>query len=355
MRCIKGFRDRRRSAHRRMYEIQRMTTRQRQDRQTATYRALIDIAAEVVANARTALEKTANMRGKDLFAAMRIDAIRDEIAHYCGLGERVTALVGRAGEVVSKDELVARVWPGVFVEDGNLRVHIAALRQALGDGQAGRRFIVTIPGRGYSFVAPATHLGEGTAAPQNEDVTERSDHLPVRLTRIFGRASEVESLTAQLPRHRLMTIVGPGGIGKTTVALAVADALCPSYRDGVRFVDLAPVSDPSLLPSAVASALGLPISSDKPIPGLTVATRDREMLLVLDSCEHVIDAAATLVEAISKAAARMNILVTSREALRVEGERVQRLAPLKVPFNSSGLSAADALTFPAVQLFVERA
>lgn len=152
-----------------------------------------------------------------------------------------------------------------------------------------------------------------------------------------------------------MTIVGPGGIGKTTVALAVADALCPSYRDGVRFVDLAPVSDPSLVPSAVASALGLPISSDKPIPGLTVATRDREMLLVLDSCEHVIDAAATLVEAISKAAARMNILVTSREALRVEGERVQRLAPLKVPFNSSGLSAADALTFPAVQLFVERA
>jgi IS5 family transposase len=89
MRCIKGFRDRRRSAHRRMYEIQRMTTRQRQDRQTATYRALIDIAAEVVANARTALEKTANMRGKDLFAAMRIDAIRDDIAHYCGLGERV--------------------------------------------------------------------------------------------------------------------------------------------------------------------------------------------------------------------------------------------------------------------------
>jgi hypothetical protein len=89
MRRIKGFRDRRRSAHRRMYEIQRMTTRQRQDRQTATYRALIDIAAEVVANARTALEKTANMRGKDLFAAMRIDAIRDDIAHYCGLGERV--------------------------------------------------------------------------------------------------------------------------------------------------------------------------------------------------------------------------------------------------------------------------
>jgi len=89
MRCIKGFHDRRRSAHRRMYEIQRMTTRQRPDRQTATYRALIGIAEEVVASAKAALDKIANMRGKDLFAAMRIDAIRDEIAHYCGLGERV--------------------------------------------------------------------------------------------------------------------------------------------------------------------------------------------------------------------------------------------------------------------------
>jgi IS5 family transposase len=89
MRCIKGFRDRRRSARRRMYEIQRMTTRQRQERQTTIYRALIGIAEEVVASAKTALEKTATMHGKDLFAAMAIDAIRDEIAHYCGLGEQV--------------------------------------------------------------------------------------------------------------------------------------------------------------------------------------------------------------------------------------------------------------------------
>jgi len=247
------------------------------------------------------------------------------------------------------------VWPDTFVEEGNLRVHIAALRRALGDGRGGNRYVANIPGRGYRFVAPVTVSAEQAAPSPASSVAARTHDLPALPTRIVGRDEVVEAITVQLPQRRFISLVGPGGIGKTTVALAVAGRLAPSYRDGVCFVDLAPLTDPLLVPSALASVLGLAIRSDDPIPGLVTFLRDQKMLLVLDSCEHVIDAAASFAERVLRGAPGVHILATSREAMRAESERVQRLRPLGVPRDSAGLTAAEALGYPAVALFVERA
>ena len=141
--------------------------------------------------------------------------------------------------------------------------------------------------------------------------------------RLFGRSDVIETLTQRLAEDRFVTVVGPGGIGKTAVALAVADRLRPGLRDGVCFVDLAPLADDRLVSTALASALGVGVVSDDPLPGLVALLRDRDMLIVLDNCEHVIDSAALLVETIARGAgARLRILATSREALGVQGERV---------------------------------
>jgi len=238
------------------------------------------------------------------------------------------ALAERPNELVSKEDLIARVWPDTFVEEGNLRVHIATLRRALGDGQAGKRYVANIPGRGYRFVAPISLSTEQASQAPPPSAAARTYELPAPPTRMLGRDDIVNSLISQLPQRRFITLVGPGGIGKTTVALAVADRSTASYPDGVRFVDLAPLTDPLLVPSALAFVLGLAIRSDSPIPGLVALLRDKKMLLVLDSCEHVIDAAASLAEQVLRGAPGVHILTTSREALRAQGERVQRLGPL---------------------------
>ena len=159
----------------------------------------------------------------------------------------------------------------------------------------------------------------------------------------------------QRSTQRLLTIVGPGGIGKTAVALEVAERLIGAYEHGVWLIDLAPIADPSLVPTALASALSLEIRSEDPLPGLIAALEDKQMLLVLDNCEHVIGAAATLAAAILRGSRGVQIVATSREPLCVEGERVHRLSALESPPASGRLSAAEALRFPAVQLFVERA
>jgi predicted ATPase len=150
-------------------------------------------------------------------------------------------------------------------------------------------------------------------------------------------------------------VVGPGGIGKTTVALAVAERMIGVYEHGVWLVDLAPLRDPGLVPSAVATVLGLQIRAGDPLPALVAALRDNRILLTLDNCEHVIDAAAGLAEAVLSGTAGVNVLATSREPLGVTREHVHRLGPLNTPEPSPGLTATEAATFPAVQLFVERA
>lgn len=265
------------------------------------------------------------------------------------------ALVERPGELVGKHELMASVWRGTFVEEGNLKFQVGALRRVLGDGRGGRRYIATSAAQGYRFVAPVSVAQAPAAAALPAAPTRQLHNLPQQLTRLIGRADAVSRIVARLQRHRLLSIVGPGGIGKTSVALAAAEASVNTYEHGVWFVDLAPLGDPKLVPSAVATVFNFDIRSDDPVPGLVGALRDRRLVLVLDNCEHVIEAAATLAVAILRGAADVHILATSREPLRVEGEYVQRLPPLSSGFPSDHLGAAEALAFPAVELFVERA
>src|SRR5437660_6601606 len=265
----------------------------------------------------------------------------------------LAALVERSGEVVAKQELIARAWPQTFVEEANLKMQVSALRRALGDGQGGHRYVATVPGRGYNFVAPV-HRDEPARAALRPAVA-LAHNLPLAATRMIGREEAVATLVSRLSRQRLVTVVGPGGIGKTTVALAVAERMISDYEHGVWLVDLAPLGDPRLVPSTVATVLGLEVHTENPLPGLVAGLRDRQMLLLLDNCEHVIDAAASLAAAVLTGLPRVNILATGREPLGAAGERVHRLGPLSSPPTSSGLTAAEAAAFPAVQLFVERA
>jgi predicted ATPase/DNA-binding winged helix-turn-helix (wHTH) protein len=268
--------------------------------------------------------------------------------------EILTLLLQNAGEVVEKDEIIRRVWPKTFVEEANLRVHIAALRKALGGDAGNTRFIITVPGRGYSFVAPVSQLqpAQQLPVPAAQAVP---NNLPRALGRMIGRAEVVNAISEQLPREEFVTILGAGGIGKTTVALAVAHRLSGSYPDGIRFVDLSPLTEGRFTLGAVALALGLPLHAEDPVPALIDFLRDKRLLLVLDSCEHVIDETAALIERVRAAAPTVHVLATSREPLRAEGEHVHRLAPLAVPPPMPELNASEALTFPAVQLFIERA
>jgi predicted ATPase/DNA-binding winged helix-turn-helix (wHTH) protein len=263
----------------------------------------------------------------------------------------LTTLVENAGEIVSKEDLIARVWPNTYVEDGNLRVHIAAIRKILGDGREGNRYVANIPLRGYRFVAPISISRASEAAA----AVEATHNLPLPVTRVVGRGDTIKAIVAQLPRERFITLVGAGGVGKTTVALAVAEELIASYQEGVRFIDLTPLSDPNLVPSALASVLGVSIPSDKSIPALISFLRDKKILLIFDNCEHVVEAAAAITSELLKGVESLHVLATSREPLRAEGEHVRRLSPLEFPRASATLTAAKALTFPAVQLFVERA
>jgi len=257
-------------------------------------------------------------------------------------------LVERAGTVVSKDELIARVWPTSVVEEINLRVHIAALRRALGDGQNGQRYIVNIPQRGYSFVAPVQRLPAG--APVSIQSLQKPQHnLPARLTPVTGRDSIVGSLVRQLPVRRLMTLVGPGGIGKTTVALRVAELLLQHYQDGVWLVDLGAIDDPEHVIGHLARTLELDVGTA--LEGLA----QRHALLVLDNCEHLLERCRTLVESLLMAAPRLSILATSREPLLAAGETLVRLPPLAVPPAADWQSVAQVMGYSAVQLFVSRA
>jgi predicted ATPase/DNA-binding winged helix-turn-helix (wHTH) protein len=264
------------------------------------------------------------------------------------------ALVERPGELVSKDELMARVWPNLCVVPANLAVQLGALRRALGDGRDGSRFIISIPGQGYRFVAPVTFAGD--QQPSVLATEMKGEHnLPARLTRLIGRADIIDDLAERLSQRRLLTIVGPGGIGKTAVALSVAEQTIKAFEHGVWLIELAHLGDPSLVPGTLAAALGLEIGSEKALPALVTALRDKQMLLVLDNCEQVISAAAEAAVNVLRRARGVQILATSREPLRVEGEHVHRLSQLESPPASASLTASDALAFPTVQLFVEHA
>jgi predicted ATPase/DNA-binding winged helix-turn-helix (wHTH) protein len=264
-------------------------------------------------------------------------------------------LISAPNEIVSKKDLLSRVWPDVVVEEGSLRFHIASLRKALGDGQDGARYITTLPGRGYCFVASVSRIGApGDDAPVVATHFQHAN-LPSRLSRMVGRDDDVLKLSARLNASRFVTIVGAGGVGKTTVAIAVGHHLVDAFSGAVLFVDLGMLGDPDLVTTAMASMLGLSVQSNDATPNLIAYLRDKRILLILDTCEHVVDVVASLAASIIDAAPQVHILATSREALRVESEHIHRLDALAYPPDEPGLTAAMVQTFPATQLFVERA
>jgi predicted ATPase/DNA-binding winged helix-turn-helix (wHTH) protein len=267
------------------------------------------------------------------------------------------ALVSRAGEVLSKDELLAVVWRDLVVDESGLRVQMAALRKALGEPRGGARYIATVPQRGYTMAVPVQRARMAAAQPVVAPASAPTgpSTLPTVVTRLIGRDDAIAAVIDTLPTRRFVSLVGPGGMGKTTTALAAAAQLAPRYRDGASFVDLGSLSDAALLPDAVATALGIRLHQADGLPDIAQHLAGKSILILLDNCEHVVAAAATMAEFLVGQSAHVHVLATSREPLRARGEWVQRLASLAIPAAGQAVRYADALAYPAVELFVERA
>ncbi|AIO26933.1 ATP-binding protein [Burkholderia cepacia] len=256
--------------------------------------------------------------------------------------EILELLIRANGALVSKDEIMQRVWPHTVVEENNLQVHVAALRKALADD---RNLIVTVPGRGYRLVG-----GRAEVAAPVRAVTSRLTAAP---TALVGREQTVAEVLAALDTARVVTLVGAGGIGKTRVALEAAMRAEASFPDGAAFVSLATVACPQFVPDALAAAFGIAQSAGSlTLEAVLASVANRRMLLVLDNCEHLLDAAARIASALTESDAGLRVLATSREALRIQGERLCPIPPLEVP--REGADDAETLGASAVQLFSAR-
>jgi predicted ATPase/DNA-binding winged helix-turn-helix (wHTH) protein len=265
------------------------------------------------------------------------------------------ALVNQAGRVVGRADLLSTIWADSTVVAGVLRTHVYNLRKALGDGAGRARYVTSVAGRGYCFVAPVVWSAGAATPPATMGAWKLAHGLPPRLARMAGRDDTVQTLADQLTEHRFVTILGAAGIGKTTVAVAVGRELLDDFGGAVRFIELGSLTDPALVAATVASALGLPMQAEDVVESVRAFLHDKRFLLVLDNCEHVVDAAAALAELLYLRAPHVHVLATSREALRVEGEHAHRLNPLETPGEVLGMDADTLQTFPAVQVFLERA
>ncbi|OPG72713.1 transcriptional regulator [Pseudomonas ogarae] len=252
-------------------------------------------------------------------------------------------LVEHAGHYVSKQTLIAHVWPDSVVEAINLRVHIAALRRAFGDGRDGARYILNHPRQGYCLAVPLAvqESIEPPFCPQAE-----RHNLPARLSPVVGRDQVLGRLLAQVPRQSLTTVTGPGGVGKTTVVVRVAELLLEHFEDGAWFVDLAAVSDPSQVVAQVAGVLGVEQGA------LGRVLEPCRMLLVLDGCEHMLDACRELVRTLAAVAPGVSLLLSSREPLDLQDERIVSLPGLALASPLEPEHQIEAC--PAVQLLIER-
>lgn len=269
------------------------------------------------------------------------------------LGSRVmeilTLLVDRSPETVPHREILDHVWPDTSVDDISLRVNLTALRKALREHERDVRYIVNTPGYGYRFAAPVVR----TQGFENKNILH--SNVPKSLMQLVGRDSAVETIAHELQRRRFVTITGPGGIGKTSVALAVTNQLFSRYRDGALLVDLASVSDVHLVADTLASALQIPELIGTDLPQVLRHLHERQVIVILDNCDHVVEAAAHLAESLLKNSGMIAVIATCREPLRAEGERVFRLGGLETPPGSSPVRSAEALEFSAIRLFMDRA
>jgi predicted ATPase/DNA-binding winged helix-turn-helix (wHTH) protein len=276
----------------------------------------------------------------------------------CQVGARafdlLLALIERRDRIVSKEELLELVWPSVVVEENNLQVHISSLRRLVGSSA-----IATIPGRGYRFVTPLHDEKPASgglvvaAIPRPELAAATSKtNLPLSRTPLLGRAADVLLLSSLLASHRLVTLVGAGGIGKSALAQAVAEVEVGRGRDGGWWIELAGLADAALLPQTVAQQLGLSaLDSATSLQVLVDAIATREMLLVLDNCEHLLEPVALLVDRLLQAAPGLRVLATSQEPLRLQSEQQYRLEPLAVPRDAA---VPGARAYGALVLFESR-
>ena len=262
--------------------------------------------------------------------------------------DTLALLVRHCGEVVSRRQILDEVWPDLTVDETNLRAQVAQLRRALGD--EGADYVKNVRGRGYVFVAPVQSVPPSPPAPGAV-----RGRLPGRLQRLVGRRRALDAIAPQMLACRFVSLVGAGGIGKTTLAIELAHRLADEFGNQVCYVDLGSLKAPDLVLPTVAVALGYTVNSDDLLPGLSSFVADRRLLLVLDCCEHVIEAAAGLAAALFRNAPAVHILATSREPLRAEGETVHLVEPLELPTLKSDLTAAEALVASSVQLLMQRA
>jgi predicted ATPase/DNA-binding winged helix-turn-helix (wHTH) protein len=260
----------------------------------------------------------------------------------------LVALIERRDRVVSKDELLDLAWPGLVVEENNLQVQVSMLRKILGPDA-----IATVSGRGYRFALEPDDTGDVAPAPASRH------NLPATLNRFIGREREKGELMALLATAPLVTLTGFGGTGKTRLALEVAAEAAGRYADGTWLVELAPLSDPRLVPQAVAAVLGVKEgkvpSGQEILAALVAQTKNLRLLLILDNCEHVVGACAKLARVLLEANPQLNILATSREALHLNAEVIYPLAPLAVAGLDRAVDADTVARNDAVRLFVERA
>lgn len=263
-------------------------------------------------------------------------------------------LIENQGELVSKSAMMEFAWPNIYVHESNLKVNIAALRRALPQDGGELPYIVTVPGRGYRFAAPVrleTGAARPPAATSNGTFGKRLPDAPS----LVGRDRDIAELTAAVSDCGFVTIVGPAGVGKTSVALASARQLESRFGDGVCFVDLATIDDPDLVCAAIAASLGSAMDLIDLLAGIIESLRNTSRLLILDNCEHVLPAAALLAERIRLALPAIGILATSRVPFGSPSETIYRLPPLRCPAEDLPVDRAGAMTFSAIELFVARA
>jgi predicted ATPase/DNA-binding winged helix-turn-helix (wHTH) protein len=273
-------------------------------------------------------------------------------------------LAGKAGELVSRDEIGRCLWQeGLFVDrDAGIHSIVLKIRRALGDAGRSPQYIETVAGRGYRFINQVSrrrrHDADAvTEPPHDTPHLPRHHDLPSELTSFVGRRKELDELERLLAASRLLTLIGAGGVGKTRLAVRLATGLVDRFPHGVWMADLSPLSAPDLIAQTLASSVGVRENPYRSVrDSLIEFLRDRRLLLVVDTCEHLVDACAELTEALLRGAPGLRIVATSREALGVPGEVVYRVPSLAVPATTGESVSPDSLiAADATQLFIDRA